>query len=329
MNANLPVSQKRSIIISRRTSGGGIENVKKCIRNIESAKKTMKKLDNALRRELSIEPSLKRKWTAKAINAIVPKRIFEYFPLSTQKFVGEQYDVLMEIARLMRTNVINIQESLRQIAHSAIENTEETEALKSDIETAENENWSAQELQDYLAEQSGIQIYEEVRILLDQEFNGLTEEQKEARKVELIALLKNNIVMRQELNRAYGSACASLISVFHVGLAQDYAYNNVYPHIAVLRNASSAAINMNHSMFVGKTALEKTAQMAFQALEIAIDAAENIQANSIASTDFQRLLLEGKQNIDRRLRDINAKKEELLVLIPEKSESSATATPAQ
>ena len=282
----------------------------------------MRKLDNTLRPELSIEPSLKRKWTARVINSLVPQKAFQYLPLSTQRFVGEQYDVLMEIARLMRSNVLNIQDSLQSIAQKAIENTEETETLKEDIERAEKEDWSAQELQDYLAEQSEIKIYEDVGILLDKEFKGLTGEQKNERQKDLLALLKNNVVMRQELDRAYGSACASLISVFHVGLAQDYAYNNIYPHIAVLRDASKSAIDMNHSMFVGKAALEKTVQVAFEALELAMDAAENIQANSIVSPNLQNLLADGKKKLDNRLQGINSKKEELMALLPERVESS-------
>ena len=314
MNQNMQMVARRSPNAMARSRNGSRRDtsVQDCFAVISKVKNDMKKLDSRLRKELVIEPNRRRHFFGRALFAIVPKKIMPYLPERAQRFAGEQYDVLMEIARLMRTNIITFQDALRMVSEHAITNTEECVVLETDLVRAQEEKWDAQQLQDYLAEQAGIPIYEEIRTLLDIEFTGLTPEQKETRKDETLQILRNTVTLKQELTRTYGSACNSLLSTFGVFLTQDYAYNQIYPHIAVLRDASQSAVDMNHSMFVGKQALETTVEMAFEAIEIALEATDVIRKNSIASADLQQLLRSGKEGLERKMQLIEGKKRKML-----------------
>lgn len=277
--------------------------------NIAALKESSKELqgiDKLVKKALDLPSDRKRSIAAKFLNYLVPTSWYESLPHSVMKLMAEENDVLELIETLMRLNINSVQDALRELAACAITKREELNELEADLKTAQKENWSAQQLQEYIAGKAEIQIYDVVARLLDIEFNALTAEEKEIRKNDLLGKLNSTVVIGEELMETIGKVCSAGLQVFHRSVTQYYDYVSFYRPISVIRDSAKSFIDTNHSMYAAKDALVATFRTSLQAIELAVDAANMVNNYSIASSDMQGLLKSGRARLNDKLKALEA-----------------------
>ena len=142
--------------------------------------------------------------------------------------------------------------------------------------------------------------------MLEIEFNALSQEEKEIRKIDLLDKLRSTVVIGGELMETIGKVCSAGLQVFHRGVTQYYDYVNFYRPISVIRDSAKSFIDTNHSMYAAKDALVATFIMSLQAIELAVDAANMVNNYSIASGDMKGLLSSGRARLDQKLKALKA-----------------------
>lgn len=273
---------------------------------LSESRKELEGINKMVKTALGLPSDRKRTFIAKFLNYLVPNSWYESLPASVVKLMAEENDVLELIETLMRSNIDSVQNALRELAACAITKREELNSLEADLGVAVKENWSAQELQEYIAGKAEIQVYDVVARLLDIEFNALTPEEKEIRKIDLLDKLRSTVLIGDELMETIGKVCSAGLQVFHRSVTQYFDYVNFYRPISVIRDSARALIDTNHSMYAAKDALVTTFRTSLQAIELAVDAANMVNNYSIASGDMQGLLKSGRVRLDQKLKELEA-----------------------
>lgn len=273
---------------------------------LKESRKELEGINKLVKKALDLPSDRKRNIIAKFLNYLIPTSWYESLPTSIMKLMAEENDVLELIEALMRSNIDSVQDALRELAACAILKREELNTLEADLETAQKENWDAQQLQGYIAGKAEIQVYDVLARLLDIEFNALTQEEKEIRKNDLLNKLRSTVVIGDELMETIGKVCSAGFQVFHRGVTQYYDYVNFYRPISVIRDSARALIDTNHSMYAAKDALIATFRTSLQAIELAVDAANMVNNYSIASDDMKGLLESGRTRLDQKLKALEA-----------------------
>lgn len=280
------------------------KDIQQNIKQLKESRDELEHINDFLKNVLEY-PSEEEGWLRKrvmsAFHAVLPRRVYDFVPSSMMPFLAEEYDLLEYIERLMRGNVDNVQEALRRIASSAAEKLLNIDQLREDLGRARDEEWDAKTLQQYMADRAGVPVYEEVARLLDHEFNVLSPEEKERRKVELLQQLEDNAAIGEELMDTMSKVCVAGLQVFSQGVAQYFNYMNVYRPLAVIRDAAKAMTEMNESNYAAREALRNTFLASVRAIEASVDAANLVSQYSIASPDMKGLLQEGKRDIEKKL----------------------------
>jgi len=293
--------------------------LQKTMEGLKQSKKELEELNNYIKKWCDLPVDKKRSVVAKICYHLVPKKAYAVLPQTFMKFMSEEYDVLELIERLMRENVNNTQDALRELAACAIEKRQMLDELGEDLKTAREEKWDTQALQQYIAEKAGIQIYSEVSQLLDAEFNAILPEEKERRKIELLDQLDANIKIGEQFMETLSRVCSAGIEVFHQGIGQYYNYMNFYRPVSVIRDAAKTLIDMNASMYAAKDALIATFMASLKAIEIAVDAANMVEKYSIVAPDMEKLLESGRNRLDSKIRVLQTLKTQNKVIgLPEK-----------
>lgn len=286
-------------------------SLKENMKALNASKEELANNNKLVKKALDLPTDRTRSLAAQILHFVIPRRFYDSLPEGMMKFIAEEYDVLEQIERLMRTNVNNTQDALRNIAACAQSKAEDLDNLAADIATAQKENWDAQQLQQYMAERAGVPIYEEVARLLDNEFSILAPEEREKRKIQLLEQLQSNIVIGEELIRTLSKVCSAGLEIFHRGVGQYFDYVNIYRPVAVIRDSAQTMVDMNQSMYAAKDAVVATFQASLRAIEVAVDAGILVSNYKIASSDMKNLLETGQKRIMGKLKTLQATTEKL------------------
>lgn len=304
-------------------------SLKDNMKALGASKEELANNNKLIKKALDLPTDRTRSLVARTLHLIIPRRLYDSLPEGMVKFIAEEYDVLELIEGLMRTNVNNAQDALRNIAACAQAKAEDLNNLANDIATAQKENWDAKQLQQYIAERAGVQIYEEVSRLLDNEFSILAPEEREKRKIQLLEQLLSNIVIGEELIRTLSKVLSAGLEIFHRGVGQYFDYMNIYRPVAVIRDSAQTMVDMNQSMYVSKDAVVATFQASLSAIEAAVDAATLVNNYKIASSDMRNLLETGQKQIMGKLKTLRATTERLALKTSQPKELSPPENPQE
>ncbi|MBI2063041.1 MAG: hypothetical protein HYT61_02240 [Candidatus Yanofskybacteria bacterium] len=296
-------------------------SLKENMKALNASKEELANNNKLVKKALDLPTDRTRSLMAQVLHFIIPRKFYDSLPDGMVKFIAEEYDVLELIERLMRTNVNNTQDALRNIAACAQAKAEDLDNLAADIATAQKENWDAQQLQHYMAERAGVPIYEEVARLLDKEFSILDPEEREKRKIQLLEQLLSNIIIGEELIHTLSKVCSAGLEIFHRGVGQYFDYVNIYRPVAVIRDSAQTMVDMNQSMYASKDAVVATFQASLNAIETAVDAATLVNNYRIASSDLKKLLQTGQSRIMGKLKTLQATTEKLALKPTQTAES--------
>lgn len=295
------------------------------MRTLKQHKNRMQGLDKALCKTLDLQKDRSRSIMARVVRAVVPSSLFQRLPSGIVEMVGEEEDVIQFVGRSIRESNNNIQGAIRGIVDENVQFRADLEELEMNIAKAEEENWSARRLQEYIASLADVQIDPKVAELLDRKMNILTPEEEETRKQELLVGLKNTFVLGEQLKRTLGEVCNASLEVFQKSTVQLAQFEQFGGPFATIRDAAKELLGGNEAMYAAKETLAATIQVSLQAVEIALDGAQMVQEYSIASADMQGLLEQGAARLQQKVKALPQATSELKKL-PSGKTTKADAT---
>ena len=316
-------------LVKRTFPSAKDKRLQESIKQLERSGKELAHLDKAVRKNLDLPNDRSRGYIARALHFVIPQRFYPSLPNSIVKLVAEEYDVLELIESLMKGNIDNVQSALRNLAYTAAEKREKLLELAADIEMAKTENWDAKKLQEYVADKSGIQIYDEISKLLDDEFNILPEKEREQRKTELIAQLESNLALGDVLMQTMGKVCGAGLQIFHRGVGQYFDYINVYHPMTVIRDSARTMTDMNKSMHAAKDAVVVTFQASIEAIKTSVEVVAQTERYSIASADMKGILEKGQRDLESGLKLLQTSNERLALAPADQDHCHASGIPAE
>lgn len=300
MNTALATRPNKGSIIQLRPN----QDIERHMQALHSSKQELESINKYIRRFLGLELGWGQTIFGRMFGKFVPKRFYGVMPAAILRWVAEEADVLEQIEGMMRGCINNNQEAVASIAVCALTELEELQTLIADIETAEKNNWSARQLQEYMAAESQITINPAVVQLLDEKFNIFTDAQKEDKRKELIEQLKILALTRRKLIDTLGSTCSAGLGQLNAVVGQYYAYSRTYRPIAIIRNSARDMLQTDQSLYAARQVLMTTISASVNAIENIIKSAGAVNEYHIASTEFHRLLDESNKRIDTGLAEL-------------------------
>lgn len=296
----------RTLTTSRRSEmkSVGDRTVQESARSIKESAEELENLDSRLREELDIPLDKTKSLMARLLNVVIPKRFYPDLPKGLIRYVGEAQDVIVQIGSDRRRHVNNIQEGLRDLYHAAVAKKEQLAELRAHIETAQNENWNARRLQEYMARSSDIEIYSEISQLMDQEFGILGEEEQEARKQQLLEQLHRAVAGGERFMKLMAATVSGGLSVFSVGVASYFEYELFEQDVIQMRKAAKTFIDVNKGIYAGRAAITGTVQASVDAIRKAVRMAELYNKCSLVSDDFLKVLDEAEGLVSKDVKSL-------------------------
>ncbi len=323
-------SKGNSIVLRQREYGLAKDGtLQKTMDALKACKKELEDLNNFVKKVCDLPTDHKRSIFGKLMYHLVPRRVYSVVPRAMLKIMAEEYDVLELIERLQRENVNNVQDALRDLCVGAAEKRQELNDLEADLRRAQEENWSARQLQDYMASKSGVELYEIVAQLLDSEFKVLSDEEKGKRKDDLLAQLLANIVLGGTLMETMSRVVSAGLEVFHRGMSQYFAYVHFYKPISIIRESAKTMVDMNRSMYAGKEALIANFQASLRAIEASLEAAKMWEQYSVTAPDMKNLLEAGQKRLEQKMKAVEAARETNRSMITVMEVKKPVALPAK
>lgn len=269
---------------------------------VEKSKNDFVELNNYIRHILDLPTNRAKSWFAKGLNFLIPKRFYPKLPNMLVKLIAEELDALEATEGVFRTKVNNIQMGVKDLTHAIKQKGAEIETLRSDFEQAQEKNWNARELHEYMLDKAGLEVDEEIAELLDDKFNVLSEKEKESRKQRLLQQLERNVSQGRSLVVVGVKACYAGLEVFEAWAGEYYNFVSFYKPLAAIRNSAETMIEGAQVMYASRDALASTFDVSVHAIENALEAVRKCKDYSIVSADMQKLLETGNKKIDDKLK---------------------------
>ncbi len=292
-NTGLAV-RNTSMARRREMKSTGDRTLKESILSLKQSSDELDGLEDSLKSALDLPNDRVKGFMARCMQFLVPKSFYPSLPDGLVRYMAEESDVLELIGSLQKQNLNNTQEAVRDLAVSSMAKKEEMDGVSATIKQAKEENWNAQQLQEYIAGKAGIQIYEEISMLLESEFDMLGEEERELKKQQLLDQLEANIVAGQKLVGVMRATCSAGVSILHRAVGHYFDYVTVYRPVADIRDAAKILTDTNTGMYVAKDAVVTTFQASIDAIRKSVRAAQLVSQYSLVSGDMTKMLDEAQ-----------------------------------
>lgn len=261
----------------------------------------LENFDDKIKTALEMNPTGARRVVGKLINAFLPERFQAALPEGLMLAAGEEGDILIYLGTECRSNVNNIQEAVINVIGCAKETYEEYQKLEEDLTTAEENNWDAQELLRYLAEETEIDIDERVMDLLDRQFGLLSDEEKEKEGKALLEDLKNVLAMKKVNIQGMSPVCVASLHTLRKAIIGLYNFESVVkPHYAI-KKAAEQLIKTNATLFDARDVLEGTVRTSMGAIRAVLEVAKSGDKYSVVSEDMRRVMIEEARKLEKQL----------------------------
>lgn len=289
-----------------RPDGSG--SLKNHVVALSKGREDLKSLNRQIQKQLDLSPNKFQEFTAQVLSRVTPDWLLDRLPEPVARYLAEGEDVLEYLEGALRSNINNIQRGLQELAARAIEKEQDLKKLAADIAQAKSEGWDALQFMEYLAEETGTEIHEEVRKLLTDEYAVISPEEKERRRVEFLQQLESNVVVGGSIMEMLSRVCMAGIQVFYAGMGQYYDYTRVYRDIASIRDAAKDMTDTNRSIQDARDALQITLEKSLHAIGLAVEAATLAERYSITSNSMKGEFENGAQSIKQKLEGLRIEK---------------------
>ncbi|MDP3726036.1 MAG: hypothetical protein Q8R36_02445 [bacterium] len=272
-----------------------LQDVPEAITQLEEAKARMQKLDRELAHRLGL-PDVQEE--------NIFTRVARFISREKQRRLGGE-DPLVVLEENMRATLNSTQHALGCLAVAARDKHKELNEMENSLARAEEEKWSAEKLQAYIADTTGIVLSDEVRALLNEEFALLPEHEIGVQRTALVAQLKGHVRGGKQLMDVLSKTCRAGLEIFHTGQRQYYDYMQVQRPVMAIRDAATTLTEVDESMLLSRAAVVATFQTSIQAIGNAVDAARAIQTHlAISSEDVIASIVQGGRELEGRLLEL-------------------------
>ncbi len=285
-------------------------DLRSAVKKLQESGTNLQGINDDIKEALNLDGGNGRGILAKALAKVTPKSWMPALPARVSRYIMEETDVMNMMESQMEGNLNNTQEALRTIAQVTIKKKEELQQLEEDIKRAEKENWSAQELQNYMAEKAGIEIFDEVVQLLDEEFEALTEEEREEQKQDILNNLKGNIVIGNALLETLRRSAIAGLTVFRQGMKQYHDFTQAQREMSALRDTARELTKTSQAMFAARGVLSEVFIASLEAINHSVKAAQLVDKYSITSGAMLQLLDQGRKTLDKELLEFKQKRKD-------------------
>lgn len=271
--------------------------LRESIQKLHEQKKISRQIDEDIKDLLDPDrnKAIQRIWRG-IKGGLIPKKLTRNLPVGIKHAIGEE-DIFEALEYRMRENILTTEGALAGMAICAKNKFDEIEGLSADIKRARDENWTAADLQAYIASQVGIPIYKEVAFLLSVEFKGLSDTKKEERKNYLLGELEASIHAGERLLETLGEACSVGLQVFDRSMVHYYAYINIYRPVKALADAAEDLANMNIGNYASKEAIVRKFNAAIDLLDSTLEAADHAEKYSVVSPGVCALFFRSREQL--------------------------------
>ncbi|MBI3274145.1 MAG: hypothetical protein HYZ69_03295 [Candidatus Colwellbacteria bacterium] len=264
----------------------------------------LENFDGKMKTALEMNPTGARRVVGKLINTFLPERFHSVLPEGLMLAAGEEGDILMYLGTECRSNVNNIQEAVIGVIDCAKETYEEYQKLGEDLADAEKNNWDAQELLRYIAEETEIEIDPRVMELLDRQFGLLSDEEKEKEGKAFLDELKNVLAMKKVNIQGLSPVCIASLHTLRKGIIGLYNFESVVkPHMTI-KKAAEQLVKTNATLFDARDMLEGTIRTSMGAIRAVLEAGKSGEKYSIVSEDMQHIMIEEARKLEKQLKSV-------------------------
>lgn len=297
MNTALATRPTKGSVVQFRPN----QNIERHMQAAKQHRKEMESLNGQIRKTLDAELGWNQTIFSKMFGWIVPKRFYGAMPVALLKWLAEEADVLEQIEGIKRESIDRGQQIVADIGQTAIDEVSDLERFVADINRAENENWSARQLHEYIVTESNLSINPVISQLLDDKFNLLSDEQKEHKRQDFTEELKILALNRKELIKALANTTDACLSQINAEVREYYSYTRIYRPVAVIRNSVKGMLETDKSLYMARQALLETMAASVNGLALVIQGISNVSDFRISSVEFRKALNEGNKRIDSGL----------------------------
>lgn len=264
----------------------------------------LENFNDKMKGALEMNPSGARRVVGKLINTFLPERFQSALPERLMLAAGEEGDILIYLGTECRSNVNNIQEAVINVIDCARETYEEYQKLEEDLATAEENNWNAQELLQYLADETEIEIDERVTNMLDRQFGFLSDEEKEKEGKALLEDLRNVLATKKVNIQGMSPVCVASLHTLRKAIVGLYNFESVVKPHYTIKKAAEQLVKTNATLFDARDVLEGTIRTSMGAIRAVLEAAKSGDKYSVVSEDMQRVMIDEAKKLEKQLKGV-------------------------
>jgi len=286
----------RSLVRMDPGSSGSmaVQRFGKVFEELGRSKKELQDLGREIDRELDFQMTPWQKVARKVMRGasflpFVGKRAQQYSdPLSTIEF-------------RLRDFLNGIQSSLGKLADIARSKNEETIQLQEDLARAIQEEWTLDQLRNYLIEKSGIAVYDQVKELMDFELSRMSEEEKKKKREVFLADMRANVMAGGQLMGLLEQTVMNALGVFEGALMQYRSFVTIAAPIKAIRDTASTLVDTTDAMYLASGVLKQTLEKSVEAIEAAGEAARMAESYRVNNPDMIGALANAQRQLSRTL----------------------------
>ncbi|MEW5908039.1 MAG: hypothetical protein AB1643_02580 [Patescibacteria group bacterium] len=239
------------------------QEYKAIMKELSQEKEELTDLNRAITKELNINVPFYRKITALCSKIpFIGKRLADYG------------DPLTCIESELRDFIYKVQNSLIALQEMGQLTLDETNHLKEDLKKAQEENWDLNQLRNYFAERSGIDIFPQVADLMElQQDKLMPVELQEKKKNELVENLTATVGLSQQLMNLIAQVIVNSLEIFENSVVQYDSFVHFAGPIKTIKETAQALTDTTSAAYTAREALMITLKKSMEAIEAASRAA--------------------------------------------------------
>ena len=319
LRKSLPMKRGRNGSYEYEPQSKKDDSLQTMIATIKEMGHTVDETGKEIKDMLDIQTSWYHQKVARFMGWLLPNSMKGVLPKSLQRIIAEDGEILEYMETLLRENVNNSQNAAVRAAECALTEEKKLDELKGDLKEVSEENWDAAELQNYIAQKSGIKIHEQVANLLAKEFSVLSDEEKEESRQWLLKELQGTIANKEELQKLLNVVSASGLKIFQAGLTQFYGYTNAYRPFIEIRNSAKTMTELNKSIYAAKDALCLTLDRSVGAVTLILKTLEHVSAYDISAPEMKEFIQEKRLEIEQAIKSFNETQRERMAVVTEET----------
>lgn len=263
--------------------------------------------------------------------SLVPTLFRRFLPgvwqVESEHGIKERPPILEELDRQMREGINNVQDVMQRLAAAAMTKFDECAHLEASVAQAKKDEWNARELQEFIAAESGIDIRQEIRDLLDEKFDYLPEKEKRRIRKELLQRLAETSKTGKELMGLLKDVCVAGLEVLEQQIVQYYQYKLAVEPIINIQKAAHEFTEGDASVYKSRVALATVATRSIVAIRVAMRVAKLARQFAIASPEMDAILRDGRLQIEEEAKLFLEESREPIDVDAESETSAAPKTP--